>query len=126
VRPFLFLILSFCVIATVASSPICYARGISFSWTAGTEEIDGYKLYVLVGSAGGITKDNATEIRVLDQTTSYTCQGLDDNQTYHFALTAFRNIDNLESNFSGEITLPPNRPPIFLQTIYKLLLLDHR
>ena len=100
------------MIGTIAVSPTCYARDISFSWTANTEEIDGYKLYILAGSSGGITKTNYSEIVPLDQITSYTHQGLDDNQAYHFALTAFRNIDNLESDFSAEIMLlPVDAPP---------------
>ena len=104
-RPSILLILSFLIIT--AGFSVCYARDVSFTWTANTDETDGYRLYILAGSAGGITKDNYTEIIELNKTTAYTCQGLDDNQTYHFALTAFSDIGNLESDFSVEITVFP-------------------
>ena len=101
------LIFSFFIITTTADLSVCFARDVSFTWTANTDETDGYRLYILAGSTGGITKNNYTEIIELNKTTDYTCQGLDDKQTYHFALTAFRNIGNLESGFSTEITVLP-------------------
>jgi len=104
-RTFVFCILSFCIITIISAVPASYARDISFTWTANTDDIDGYKLYVLERATGGVTKSNATDIVELEEVTSYTYQNLDDTLTYHFALTAFRG--SLESDFSTEITVPP-------------------
>ena len=109
------------LIISIVLASACCARDATFSWTANREKIDGYRLYVLAGTAGNINKDHYTEVREFGEITSYTYRGLEDNQTYHFALTAFRESDNQESDFSRVITLGP----IFvLQIFFNLLLFE--
>jgi len=114
-------LLSFCLIFPIIFSSLCFARDATFTWTANREAIDGYKLYILAGTEGKISKNNYTEVKELGKITSYTYRGLDDNQTYHFALTAFRESDNQESDFSRVVAL---YPLFVLQIFFNLLLFE--
>lgn len=82
----------------------------SFSWSANPEPVDGYKLYYKKGgSAGppfdGVDADNGSSPIFTDKVTAYTVDGLDDNTTYHFALTAF--VGQEESDYTDVITVFP-------------------
>ena len=86
------------------------AKDYSFSWTANDGQVDGYNLYYKKGGSAGPpfdgsdSTDGASPIMLYDRT-SFTITGLEDNTTYHFALTACSGLD--ESDFTDIITVYP-------------------
>lgn len=101
-----------CLLAATESS----AKSYSFAWSANPEPVTGYKLYYKKGDmavqnfVGTGTIEGASMIDVGKKTT-YTISGLDDNATYHFALTAYNGMD--ESGYSEIIsaTSAASQPP---------------
>jgi len=91
------------------------AKDYTFTWSANPEPVEGYKLhYKKDGTAvapfdGAGAVEGPSPINVGKQTT-YTITGLDDNATYHFALTAYDGTDG--SGYSATITV--NSPPQIL------------
>ncbi len=87
-----------------------FAKEYSFSWSPNDGQIDGYNLYYKKGGSAGPPFDgsDATEgespIMLYDQTT-VTSSGLEDNTTYHFALTACSGLD--ESDYTDVISVYP-------------------
>jgi fibronectin type 3 domain-containing protein len=81
----------------VQQESISLTGSVSLEWNASAgADITGYKIYY--GTSGG---DYDTDIDVGNYT-SVTITGLDENQTYYFAATAYDG-DNNESSFSNEV-----------------------
>lgn len=85
-----------------------FAKDYSFSWSANEGQVDGYKLYYKKGGIAGPPFDGneayegVSPINIAGLT-SFTITGLEDNTTYHFALTAYSSAD--ESDFTDIITV---------------------
>jgi len=93
------------------------AKEYFFSWSANPEPVEGYRLYYKKGGepAPPFTGSEAIEGTSpvnLGKQTSFALSGLEDNTTYHFALTAYNGSE--ESGYSEVITVfPPEQsaPP---------------
>lgn len=87
-----------------------FAKDYSFSWTANDGQVEGYKLYYKKGGSAGPPFEGNDAIEgespiIIDELNSLTLSGLEDNTTYHFALTAYNGVD--ESDFTDIITVFP-------------------
>ena len=92
-----------------------YAMDVSFTWTANLEPITGYKLYYKKGvdsappyQGTGFPEGNAPIL--LGNVTTYTVTGLSPNETYHFVLTAYNEVE--ESVYSTLVTVSTVPTPI--------------
>ncbi len=106
------------VICMIIASVLLYTatsfagdKSYTFSWTANTEEVDGYRLYYKrCGTAGppfdGTDADGGPSPIDVGNNTTYTIEGLDDETTYHFALTAY--LGDEESDFTDVVTVYPD------------------
>ncbi|WP_458776036.1 PKD domain-containing protein [Desulforhopalus sp. 52FAK] len=99
------------------------AKDYSFSWSANVEPVEGYKLYYKKGGSAGPPFDGADAadgVSPIDlgKVTSFTITGLEDNSTYHFALTAYNGSE--ESDFTDVITVVPDTPdpPVVIGASY--------
>ena len=105
------LLLALCLVGfgLLAAAP-AFAKDYTFSWTANPEPVEGYKLYYKKDGAAAPPFDGtgatagAAPIDV-GKVTTYTITGLDDNATYHFALTAYSGSE--ESGYSAIVTVNP-------------------
>lgn len=94
-----------------AAATFATAKDYTFTWTANTEPVAGYKLYYKKGGDAA-PPFNGTDSTLgpspinIGKKTSYTITGLQDQTTYHFALTAYEGAD--ESGFSQVITVFPD------------------
>ncbi|MCA1747802.1 MAG: PKD domain-containing protein, partial [Bacteroidales bacterium] len=82
----------------------------TFAWSANPEPVEGYKLYYKKGGEAGPPYDGINSLHGpspidIGKVTTFTISGLEDNTTYHFALTAYDGND--ESGFSENITVFP-------------------
>ncbi len=106
---FSLLILMWSTTATLAS-----AKDYTFTWTANPEPVTGYKLYYKKGGTA-TPPFNGTDSPLgpspisVGKKTTFTITGLQDNTTYHFALTAYEGTN--ESGFSQVITVLPDAGP---------------
>lgn len=97
----------------VVAAPAAWAKDFKFAWTGNPEPVEGYKLYYKKGGNAGPPFDGtgsfqgASPVSIGKQTT-FTVRGLEDNSTYHFALTAYNSSG--ESGFSAIITVPSTEP----------------
>lgn len=87
-----------------------FAKDYSFSWTANDGQVEGYKFYYKKGGSAGPPFDGSEAIEgespiTIADFNSLTISGLEDNTTYHFALTAYNGVD--ESDFTDIITVFP-------------------
>jgi PKD repeat protein len=109
------------VFDTSTPPPTGSTKQYSFTWSASPEPVQGYKLYYKKGGekAAPFNGTDATEGPspiFIGKQTSFTISGLEDNTTYHFALTAYNGSD--ESNFSEIVsvfdtsTSPPTSEPL--------------
>ena len=106
------LLLALCLVGfgLLAAAP-AFAKDYTFTWTANPEPVEGYKLYYKKDGAAAPPFDGtgatagAAPIDV-GKVTTYTITGLDDNATYHFALTAYSGSE--ESGYSEIISVPTN------------------
>ena len=105
------LLLTICLIAVgLLMAGNVFAKSYTFTWSANPEPVEGYKLYYKKGgttappfdSTGAV--EGASPIKV-GKVTSYTVTGLEDNATYHFALTAYNGSE--ESGYSEIVTVNP-------------------
>ncbi len=92
----------------VLFASVVQARDVTFTWTANTEAVDGYRLYYKTGTTGGAPYDGTGAIQGnspvdTGNVTTFTLQGLSDSETYYFVLTAV--TGTLESDYSTELTL---------------------
>jgi hypothetical protein len=94
-----------------ATTTIALAKDYSFSWSAYPKLVAGYKLYYKKGGDAG-PPFNGTDssigpspITISKKTSFFTITGLQDNTTYHFALTVYDGTE--ESDFSQVITIFP-------------------
>jgi len=106
----LFFIGLFLISLTVFLATPSFAKDYSFSWSANSSQVDGYKLYYKKGGSAGPPFDGYDAIEgespiIINDLTSITVSGLEDNTTYHFALTAYDGLD--ESDFTDTITVFP-------------------
>jgi PKD repeat protein len=90
---------------TTASS---YAKSYSFTWSENPEPVAGYKLYYKKGGDpaapfNGIDAIEGSSPITVGKQTTFTLTGLEDNTTYHFALTAY--YDTVESGYSEIISV---------------------
>ncbi|MFT5700537.1 MAG: PKD repeat protein [Desulforhopalus sp.] len=97
-------------IAVSSDGPVVGDKSYSFSWSANAEPVEGYKLHYKKGGIAGPPFDGtdaAEGISAIDlgKVTSFTVSGLEDNITYHFALTAYNGSD--ESDYTDIITVFP-------------------
>jgi PKD repeat protein len=97
-------------VVIVASDPVSVGASYPFSWSANAEPVEGYKLYYKKGGSATPPFDgtDATEgVSPIDlgKVTSFTITGLEDNTTYHFALTAYNGSE--ESDLTDVITVFP-------------------
>lgn len=95
----------------VFSAAFVSAREYSFSWGANDGLVEGYRFYYKEGGAAsapfeGITANEGCSPIDIGNATSYTISGLDENETYHFTLTAYSG--NEESDFTQVITVSPD------------------
>ena len=105
------LLLALCLVGLglLAAAP-AMAKNYTFTWTANPEPVEGYKLYYKKDGAAAPPFDGtgatagAAPINV-GKVTTYTITGLDDNATYHFALTAYSGSE--ESGYSAIVTVNP-------------------
>lgn len=86
------------------------AKDYTFSWTPNTDTIEGYRLYYKKGGEpappfdGQDAENGPSPIRITDPAaSSITLTGLEDNTTYHFALSAYNGAD--ESDLTGAISV---------------------
>jgi len=113
------------------TAQIATAAEYSFSWRSNPPPVTGYRLYYKKeGVAGppfyGTDAAEGSSPLEVGNNTSIKISGLDDNATYHFALTAV--YGDQESGFSQTITVRPsvNRDPkvlLMVQVIQRLLVL---
>ncbi len=94
------------------SSTATFARAqdYTFSWSANPEPVTGYKLYYKKGGEAGppfngTGAQQAPSPISVGKKTGFTITGLQNNTTYHFAITAINNTT--ESDFSQVITVLP-------------------
>ena len=105
------LLLALCLVGfgLLTAAP-AFAKDYTFTWTANPEPVEGYKLYYKKDGAAAPPFDGtgatagAAPIDV-GKVTTYTVTGLDDNATYHFALTAYSGSE--ESGYSAIVTVNP-------------------
>ncbi|BHH83036.1 fibronectin type III domain-containing protein [Desulforhopalus sp. 52FAK] len=86
------------------------AKSYSFSWAENTDPVEGYNLYYKKGGDAGPPfygeDPSADQLPInVGKTDNYTIEGLEDNVTYHFALTAYNGSD--ESDYTDVITVFP-------------------
>ncbi len=94
-----------------------YAGDVTLEWDANTEPtLAGYKLYYKTASSGspyngtGATEGNSS-IDV-GNVTVFTLTGLNDNESYYFAVTAYDDgAPPSESGYSNEVQLAPGTTP---------------
>ena len=105
------LLLALCLVGLgLLTAAPAFAKDYTFTWTANTEPVEGYKLYYKKDGAAAPPFDGtdatagAAPIDV-GKVTTYTVTGLDDNATYHFALTAYSGSE--ESGYSAIVTVNP-------------------
>ncbi len=84
----------------LVSASFSQARTATFSWTANADQVDGYKLNYKTATSGGPPYSTVLDI---GNATTYTLEGLALDQTYYFALTAYRGTE--VSDFSDEVVL---------------------
>ena len=118
------------------TAQVATAAEFTFAWAANPPPVTGYRLYYKKeGYAGppfyGTDAAEGSSPLAVGNNTSITISGLDDNATYHFALTAVYGDE--ESAFSQTITVAPSvvtdpkpDPKVLLtvQMIQMLLVLD--
>jgi len=102
-----FLLIMACMMGT---PPYLLAKDVSFQWTPNQEPVSGYKLYYQTGdeatepfNGAGVAEGDSPII--LGDVSSFIVTGLSDQQTYHFALTAFN--EHGESDLSPVVTIGP-------------------
>ena len=105
------LLLALCLVGLgLLTAAPAFAKDYTFTWTANPEPVEGYKLYYKKDGAAAPPFDGtgapagAAPIDV-GKVTTYTISGLDDNATYHFALTAYSGSE--ESGYSAIVTVNP-------------------
>ena len=87
-----------------------HARDATFTWTANSEPLTGYKLYYKIGTVNGPPYDGTDLTEgvspiLLGKVTTTTVTGLSPNESYQFALTAYN--DTEESGYSTVSTILP-------------------
>ncbi len=114
----------------VLFTTIVSAKEYSFSWSKNDDLVEGYRLYYKKGGLasapfdGLSAKEGGSPIDI-GNATSVTISGLEDNEMYHFTLTAYSGDD--ESDFTEVITVFPEdeklgRVKLALHIILKFLL----
>ena len=105
------LLLALCLVGLgLLTAAPAFAKDYTFTWTANPEPVEGYKLYYKKDGAAAPPFDGtgatagASPIDV-GKVTTYTVTGLEDNATYHFALTAYSGSE--ESGYSAIVTVNP-------------------
>lgn len=98
------------IFLTVFFAIPCLAKDYSFSWKPNKGQVEGYKLYYKKGGSAGPPFDGSDAIEGrspihIPGLTSFTICGLENNATYHFALTAYNSAG--ESDFTPTITVSP-------------------
>lgn len=106
------IIAAFCtMLLCVFTTTITYAQDYSFSWSPGPQPVEGYKLYYKKNGTtalpfnGTAANEGSSPVNT-GNTSTFNITGLEDNTTYHFALTAYNGSD--ESEFSEIITVSPS------------------
>ena len=92
------------------ASTLASAKDYSFGWSANTEPTGGYKIYYKKGGIAGPPFDgkdatNGPSPIDMGKQTTFTITGLEDNTTYHFAMTAYNGAE--ESEYTQIITVFP-------------------
>lgn len=105
------LLLALILLAAPLSS---YARDVTFQWSANPEPLSGYKLYYKTGDNSSLPFDGrdlyeGSSPIFIGKVTTFTVTGLSPDLTYHFALTAYNEIE--ESSFSTIVTVAPESSP---------------
>ena len=105
------LLLALCLVGLgLLTAAPAFAKDYTFTWSANPEPVEGYKLYYKKDGAAAPPFDGtgatagASPIDV-GKVTTYTITGLEDNATYHFALTAYSGSE--ESGYSAIVTVNP-------------------
>ena len=112
IQPIVFRLFLIIIIITFFAHGISSAAEVTLAWDANTEpDLTGYKIHYDTSPGSpyyGTEADQGTSpitvlIKDLDDqhNPEFTITGLDDNEDYYFALTAFDN-ENLESGYSNE------------------------
>lgn len=104
-------LMCFVALLTVFSATFLFAKEYTFSWGANDGQVEGYKFYYKEGGGasapfnGLIANEGSSPIDIGNKT-SFTISGLDENETYHFTLTAYSG--DQESDFTSVITVYPD------------------
>ncbi len=98
------------LVLCLSVSVAALAKDYTFSWSASPEPVAGYRLYYKKGGNALLPFDGSDAIQGASpvdagKVTTFTISGLEDNATYHFALTAYNST--AESDFSPIITVFP-------------------
>lgn len=106
----IFLIFFSLILLTVFLSTPSIAKDYSFSWSTNSGQVDGYKFYYKKGGSAGPPFEGNDAIEgdspiIIPDLSAFTVSGLEDNTTYHFALTAYDGLN--ESDFTDTITVFP-------------------
>ncbi len=110
----------FCItLMCINATTLTLAKDYTFTWSANSEPVEGYIFYYKKGGSAAPPFDGKTAVEGaspinLGKVTTYTITGLDENETYHFTLTAHNYSE--ESAYADIITVsPPDQvapPPI--------------
>jgi len=99
-----------------------FALDFTFTWTANTESVDGYKLYYKLEDGNppfdgtAATEGDSPVVIEGGDVTTFTIHGLLDNAIYYFALTAYKG--SLESDYSKIVAIIP--PPTITTTTVQI------
>jgi PKD repeat protein len=101
--------LAFCItIICLFATSEAFAKDYSFTWSANSEPVEGYKLYYKKGGDPVAPFDGTGAIQgpspiTIGKQTTFTITGLEDNTTYYFALTAYNGTE--ESGYSDIVAV---------------------
>ncbi len=110
----LFIFFTYRILMWSTTATFAHAKDYTFSWTANPEPVTGYKLYYKKGGTAappfnGTDSPLGPSPITVGKKTTFTITGLQDNTTYHFALTAYEGTN--ESEFSQVLTVLPDASP---------------
>jgi hypothetical protein len=101
----------------------CFAADVTLQWDSNTEsDLAGYKIYYNIYSGEPYDGEDAdqgpspitVDINELDNSNNpeFTLTGLDEAETYFFAITAY-DYEDLESDFSNEVSFGGSKASVF-------------
>lgn len=91
------------------------ALDVTLAWNPSLSAVDGYRVYYKADHQGGPPYDGTGALEgdspiTLGKTASFTLRGLQEGQSYYFAVTAY--VGSSESSYSNEVSLSASAPII--------------